>query len=156
MIFLCFFLLFYIKFSNQNLQNIYIKAIKCENIETQLTNSMSYVTQRFNATFTRALQSSLSWAESIQCLILIPISLRSILILSSHLRTVTIINIENNHMRINILKEIQIMRAEKSADLLHDVINRKINTSTRYYSQMTEFKQWSGKWAVNYISSWAF
>ena len=39
-----------------------------------------------NAAFTRALQSYLSWAESVQVLVLIPVSLRSILILSSHLR----------------------------------------------------------------------
>ena len=51
-----------------------------------LTNSMAYGTRKFNAAFTRALQWSQSCAESTQFLILIPISLRSIVILSSHLR----------------------------------------------------------------------
>ena len=46
---------------------------------------MSYGTQRFSAAFSRALRSFLSWAESIQFLLFIPISLRSILILASHL-----------------------------------------------------------------------
>ena len=41
-----------------------------------------YSIQRFNAAFTRAL----SWAELTHFLVLIPISLRSILILASHLR----------------------------------------------------------------------
>ena len=45
---------------------------------------MAYGTWRFYSAFTRALQY-LSWAESTQFLILIPISLRSILIFSSHL-----------------------------------------------------------------------
>ena len=43
------------------------------------TNSMAYGTRWFNAAFTRALQKSLSRAESIQFLVLIHISLRSIL-----------------------------------------------------------------------------
>ena len=51
-----------------------------------LTNSMAYGTRRFNSAFTRALQLFLSWAESTQLPALIPISSRSILILSSHLR----------------------------------------------------------------------
>ena len=41
---------------------------------------MAYETQRFNDTFTRILQQSLSWAETTQFLVLIPIYLRSILI----------------------------------------------------------------------------
>ena len=44
-----------------------------------------YGTRRFNATFTIISQLSVSWSESIQFIILIPISLKSILILSSHL-----------------------------------------------------------------------
>ena len=44
---------------------------------------MIYETCKFNAAFTRALQQSLSWAESIQLLVFIPISLRSILMSSS-------------------------------------------------------------------------
>ena len=51
----------------------------------KLTNSMAYETRNFNAAVTRALQQSLSWAEPTQFFVLIPISLRSILILSSHL-----------------------------------------------------------------------
>ena len=47
---------------------------------------MAYGTRRFNATFTRTLQYSLSRAKSTQFLILIPISLRYIQILFSHLR----------------------------------------------------------------------
>ena len=47
---------------------------------------MAYGTRRFNAAFTRALQKFLSWAESTRFPALIPISSRSILILSSHLR----------------------------------------------------------------------
>ena len=47
---------------------------------------MPYGTRRFNVAFTRAFQKSLSWAESTQFLVLIPISLKSTLILSSHLR----------------------------------------------------------------------
>jgi hypothetical protein len=47
---------------------------------------MAYGTRRFNAAFTRALQESLSLAESTQFLVLIPISLRFIPILSFHLR----------------------------------------------------------------------
>ena len=50
-----------------------------------ITNYMAYGTRRFNAAFTRALQYSLSWAKSTQFFLLIPICLRSILILSSHL-----------------------------------------------------------------------
>ena len=53
------------------------------------TNSMAYGTRSFNATFTRALQYSLSSAESTQFLVLIPIYLRFILILSSHLRSLS-------------------------------------------------------------------
>jgi hypothetical protein len=49
-------------------------------------NSMAYGTRRFNTAFTRVLQKSLSLAESTQLLVLLHISLRSILILSSHLR----------------------------------------------------------------------
>ena len=45
---------------------------------------MAYGTRRFNTAFTRVL--SLSWAESTQLPALIPISSRSILILSSHLK----------------------------------------------------------------------
>ena len=54
----------------------------------QYTNSMAYGTRRFIAAFTRALQQSLSSAESTQFLVLLGlhISLKSILILSSHLR----------------------------------------------------------------------
>ena len=55
-------------------------------LTNELTNSMAYGTQRFNAAFTRALEYSLSWAESTQLPALIPISWRSILIISSHLR----------------------------------------------------------------------
>ena len=47
---------------------------------------MAYGTRRFNATFTRTFQQFLSRAESTQFLVMIPISLRSLLILSSHLR----------------------------------------------------------------------
>ena len=47
---------------------------------------MAYGTRRFNAVFTRVLQQSVSLAESTQSLELIPISLRTIPILSSHLR----------------------------------------------------------------------
>jgi hypothetical protein len=47
---------------------------------------MAYGTRRFNVAFTRCLQLSLSWAESTQLPTMIPISSRSILILSSHLR----------------------------------------------------------------------
>ena len=50
------------------------------------TNSIDYVTRRLNAAFTRAIQWYLSWAKSTQFLVLIPISLRYILILSYHLR----------------------------------------------------------------------
>ena len=49
---------------------------------------MAYGNRRFNAAFTRTLQQPqqpLSWAESTQFLVLIPISLRYILIMSSHL-----------------------------------------------------------------------
>ena len=51
-----------------------------------LTDSMAYGIRRFNTAFTRALQLSLSWAESTQFPALMPISSESILILSSHLR----------------------------------------------------------------------
>ena len=47
---------------------------------------MAYGIRRFNAALTRALQWFLSWAESTQFSALIPISSRSIIILSSHLR----------------------------------------------------------------------
>ena len=53
---------------------------------TFLTNFMAYGTRSFNAAFTRALQLSLSLIESTEFLVLIPISVRSIQILSSHLR----------------------------------------------------------------------
>jgi hypothetical protein len=46
---------------------------------------MAYGKRTYNAGFTRDLQKSLSWAESNQLPALIPISSRSILILSSHL-----------------------------------------------------------------------
>ena len=46
---------------------------------------MAYGTRRFNAAFTRALHLSLSCAESTQFHVLITISLKSILILSSYL-----------------------------------------------------------------------
>jgi hypothetical protein len=45
-----------------------------------------YGTRRFVTVFTRALHWSLSWARSIQSIPVHPISLRSILILSTHLR----------------------------------------------------------------------
>ena len=51
-----------------------------------LSNSLTYETRRSNAASTRALQLSLSWAESAQFLVLISISLRSILIMSSNVR----------------------------------------------------------------------
>ena len=51
-----------------------------------LTKSMAYRSRRLNSAFTRVLQKSLYWTESTQCLILIQISLRSILLFSSHLR----------------------------------------------------------------------
>ena len=51
-----------------------------------LTNFMTYGTRRFNVALTKALQEFLSWAESTQFPALIPISSRSILILSSYLR----------------------------------------------------------------------
>jgi hypothetical protein len=51
-----------------------------------LKNFTFYGTRRFIAVFTRALHWSLSWARSIQSIPPHPISLRSILILSSHLR----------------------------------------------------------------------
>ena len=51
-----------------------------------VTNSMAYGIWRFNAAITRALQQSLSWADSTQFLVLIQVSLKSILILSSHIR----------------------------------------------------------------------
>ena len=46
---------------------------------------MAYGTRRFNVVLKRAPQQCLSWADSTQFLVFIPISLRSILILSSHL-----------------------------------------------------------------------
>ena len=49
-------------------------------------NYMSYGTRRFNVAFKRALQKSIFWAESTQFLVLIPISLRYILTLSSYIR----------------------------------------------------------------------
>ena len=52
----------------------------------KLTNPMAYGTWRFNAAFTRALQYSLSWAESTKLPALISISSRSIIIQTSHLR----------------------------------------------------------------------
>ena len=55
-------------------------------VPNYLTNSMAYGTQMFNATFTKSLQLSLSWAESTQLPALILISLRSIIILITHLR----------------------------------------------------------------------
>ena len=55
-------------------------------LSRKITNSMIYGTLRINSVFTRALQLPLSCAESTQFLVLIPISLRSIPILSSHLR----------------------------------------------------------------------
>ena len=51
-----------------------------------ITNSMAYEIRRFNAAFPWALQYSLSWAESPELLVLIQISLKSILIVSFHLR----------------------------------------------------------------------
>ena len=50
-----------------------------------LINLMAHGTWRFNAAFMRALQWSLSWAESTQFHVLITISLGSILIWSSQL-----------------------------------------------------------------------
>jgi hypothetical protein len=50
------------------------------------TSHAFYGTRRFNTVFTRALHWSLSWAISIQSTPSHPISLRSILILSTHLR----------------------------------------------------------------------
>jgi hypothetical protein len=47
--------------------------------------SAFYGTRRFNTVFTRALNLSLSWARSIQSIQSYPISLTSILILSTHL-----------------------------------------------------------------------
>ena len=48
-------------------------------------NSMAYGTRKHNAAFTRDQQKSLSWDETIQFLLLMPISLISILILLFHL-----------------------------------------------------------------------
>ena len=50
-----------------------------------LSNSMAYGTRKCNVAFTRALQQSPFWDESTEFLVLISISLRSNLILSSHL-----------------------------------------------------------------------
>ena len=82
----CFVVLNIIEFLNPKVQyliNNYFAIIK---LYLKLTNSMAYGTCRFNAAFTRALQYFQSWAESTQFHALIPISSRSILILSSHLR----------------------------------------------------------------------
>ena len=49
-------------------------------------NSMPLGIQRFNATFTRALQKSLFWVEPAHFVVLTPISLRSSLLLSSYVR----------------------------------------------------------------------
>ena len=50
------------------------------------TTYKAYVTLRFNASITISIQKTLSWAESIQLLVLIPISLIFILMFSSNLR----------------------------------------------------------------------
>ena len=47
---------------------------------------MAYEIRNLDAAFTRAFQESLSWNESTHFLVIIPIFLRSILIVSSHLR----------------------------------------------------------------------
>ena len=64
---------------------------------------MDYGYRRFNAAFTSDLQQFLSWAESNQFLVLIPISLRPILILSSHLR----IGLLKDLFPVKILKAVQ-------------------------------------------------
>jgi hypothetical protein len=51
-----------------------------------ITNSMAHETQKLHAIFTGIFQLSLSWMELAQFLVLTHIPLRSILILSSHLR----------------------------------------------------------------------
>ena len=58
-------------------ERLFCSMLNSSVIATQLTNSMFYGTQRFNAAFTRTLQT--------QFPTLIPISSWSILILSSHL-----------------------------------------------------------------------
>ena len=67
---------------------IYIFICICKfslfrNLKTCITNSMPYGIWRLNTAFTRSLQQSLLW--STQFLVLAPISLRSIVRLSSHL-----------------------------------------------------------------------
>ena len=82
-----------------------VKSKNKQSIEyIKLTNSMAYRTRRFNAAFTRALQQFLSWAQSTLFPALIPISSRSILILSSHLRlglSKCIFNNNNNNNNNN-------------------------------------------------------
>ena len=67
---------------------------------------MAYGTRRFNAAFTRALQYSLSWTESTRFLVLLAISLRSILILSSHVRLGFPKDLFSVGLSIKIFKEI--------------------------------------------------
>ena len=73
-------------------------------INIALTNSMTYETRRFNAVFTRSIQESLSWVESTQFLVLMSISLRSILILSSYLRLRLPKSLFSVDLRVKILK----------------------------------------------------
>ena len=63
-----------------------ICQIACKDYHKNKRRSKNQRTRRFNAAFTRAFQQSLPWSNSTKFLVSIPISLISILILSSHLR----------------------------------------------------------------------
>jgi hypothetical protein len=76
--------------SSINIQNTYLRSwdlLEKLPIVQPLKNFPAfYVTRRFVTVFTRAVHWSLSWARSIESIPSHPISLRSILILSTHLR----------------------------------------------------------------------
>jgi hypothetical protein len=90
----------------------------------------SYGTRSFNTVFTRAFHWSLSWAISIQSTPSYPISLRSILILSTHLR----LGLPSGLFRVKRTAKLKLKRCmiSESSLALITINNNKSNHNCKY------------------------
>ena len=105
---------------------------------------------KFNAAFTRAFQESLSWAKSILFPVLIPISLRSIILLSSHLR-LEVLSV--SYKWVAILKAMWFYRRFIEFFPLHIMVHLDVKSTFKYYKinwkkTLVHNKQWHNNYIV--------